>query len=711
MEPTIPNAAVDIAPPTASDSIQRSRVRLSMAPGRLEPMYASVGTAVPEEHGWTFEPKYDGMRVLAFVSGTRVRLMTRNGKDKAAQFPEIVGALRSLASQVRRPLILDGEVIASRRNAPGQFQALQGRFHLKSKEEIARRAAERPATLIAFDVLRDGAAMLAAHPWTARRETLETLLQHAPRGLTLGETTTNGQRMVERARRAGWEGIIAKRVTSRYAPGARSREWLKLKLQYRAEFVVGGFTEPRRTRQHIGALLLGYFDADGRLQYVGHTGGGFDRESLRGMLKRLEPLARATPPFVETPRTNEPAHWVAPKVVVEVKFAEWTSDGRLRQPIFLGVREDKDARDVHAEGESLQQWSRGAVADRAASVLARAPRAAAAERAPRRRATPGASLAVDEIIVQLEAIETDSGEGTLELGRGKSLHVSSLGKVYFGKSGITKGDLMRYYTRVSPLLLPLLEDRPLILKRYPNGIDGPSFFQQNAGAHVPSGVRVMDVEAEDGKKSARIIGGDLLTLLYTVQIGTISVHPWQSRLRTISFADYSTIDLDPGDDVSFARVVELARHLSKELDRFGLIGAVKTSGSSGLHIAMPLPARTTYARSLALAQAISEHVAAEFPELATVERRLKARPPGTTYVDAHQNARGKSVASAYSVRERAGATVSAPLKWDELTPKLRLETFTSETMPRRIARLGDIWGPVMERRNTGRTITRALEEG
>jgi bifunctional non-homologous end joining protein LigD len=651
------------------------------------------------------------MRVLAFVSGTRIRLMTRNGKDKAAQFPEIVDALRSLASKLRRPIILDGEIIASRRNAPGQFQALQGRFHLKSKEEIAQRAAARPATLIAFDLLRDGDHILLAQPWTARRKNLETVLKRAPRGVALGETTSDGQRMVERARRAGWEGIIAKRATARYTPGARAREWLKLKLQYRAEFVVGGFTKPRRTRQHIGALLLGYFDADGRLQYVGHAGGGFDREGLRAMLKRLQPLTRATAPFVETPRTNEAAQWVVPKVVVEVKFAEWTSDGRLRQPIFLGVREDKDARDVHLEGESLQQWSRGAVADRDSTSRARAPGAAATERARRRPTASGAASATDEIIAQLETIEADSGEGTLELGRGKSLHVSSLGKVYFGESGITKGDLMRYYARVSPLLLPLLEDRPLILKRYPNGIDGPSFFQQNAGPNVPSGVRVEEVEADDGKKSQRIIGGDLLTLLYTVQLGTISVHPWQSRLRTIEFADYSTIDLDPGDNVPFARVVEVARHVSKELDRFGLIGAVKTSGSSGLHIAMPLPARTTYARSMALAQAISEHVAGEYPELATVERRLKARPPGTTYVDAQQNARGKSVASAYSARERSGAPVSAPLKWDDLTPKLRLEAFTIGTMPRRIARLGEIWGPVMEHRNSARTIARVLQEG
>ena len=342
-------------------------------------MYATTGTEIPHGDDWTFEPKYDGMRVLAFARpiddeeseaadstiGPKprrrlraVRLMTRNGRDKAAQFPEVVDALRLLAKRAGRPLILDGEIVVLERDRPGRFQTLQSRMHLQNVEQVAVQAREAPAALIAFDMVQDGDAELFAESWSERRARLERLLRgNRLKKVRLSETTPNGGLMVERANAAGWEGVIAKRTTSPYTPGSRSRDWLKLKLQYRAEFVVGGFTEPRNSRQYIGALLLGYFDAEGSLHYVGHMGGGFTREGLAEMHEQLAPLERNTPPFIDPPKTNEPAHWVEPNVVVEVKFAEWTVDGKLRQPIFLGVRDDKDARDVGLEKTSLQEWA------------------------------------------------------------------------------------------------------------------------------------------------------------------------------------------------------------------------------------------------------------------------------------------------------------------------------------------------------------------
>jgi bifunctional non-homologous end joining protein LigD len=338
-------------------------------------MYATLGHALPRGAGWTYEPKYDGMRVLAEASSRHVRLMTRNGKDKRAQFPEVVTALRTLATRAGRTVVMDGEVVARRRRsraaAPkaSEFQQLQARMHLKDAGEIARLAIEAPATMVAFDLLRDGRTVLSARPWTERRERLDALFADFATddpALALSDTSARGATMLARARRAGWEGIIAKRTNARYQSGARSDDWLKLKLLFRAEFVVGGFTEPRRTRPFLGALLLGAYDAAHQLVYVGHMGGGFDREGLRAMRARLEKLERRTPPFAEAPRTNEPAHWVAPKLVVEVKFAEWTTDGKLRQPIFLGVREDKAARDVTIEGVSLQRWGTGEIADDAA---------------------------------------------------------------------------------------------------------------------------------------------------------------------------------------------------------------------------------------------------------------------------------------------------------------------------------------------------------
>jgi bifunctional non-homologous end joining protein LigD len=340
-------------------------------------MYATLGHELPRGPGWTFEPKYDGMRVLADASSRRVRLVTRNGKDKSAQFPEVVAALRALAARAGRAVTLDGEVVARGRRratagttASSEFQQLQARMHLRDAPEVARLSVEAPATLVVFDMLRDGRTSLVTRTWTERRERLEALFASMDDArdpaLVLSATSSRGATMLERARRAGWEGIIAKRTDARYQPGARSDDWLKLKLQFRAEFVVGGFTEPRRTRPFLGALLLGAYDRAGQFAYVGHMGGGFDREGLRTMRARLERMERRVSPFADPPRTNEPAHWVAPKLVVEVKFAEWTADAKLRQPIFLGVRDDKPARDVTIEGVSLQRWGTGEIANDAA---------------------------------------------------------------------------------------------------------------------------------------------------------------------------------------------------------------------------------------------------------------------------------------------------------------------------------------------------------
>jgi len=311
------------------------------------------------------------------------------------------------------------------------------------------------------------------------------------------------------------------------------------------------------------------------------------------------------------------------------------------------------------------------------------------------------------VVAQLDAIEAAGSDGMLELDRG-TLHVSSLDKPYFPKDGISKGDLMRYYAMVAPVLLPAIEGRPLILKRHPNGIDGPSFFQQNV-EEVPEGVRTARVVTGRGRGD-RIVGGNLLTLLYTVQLGTIEVHAWQARVGGNLFADTTTIDLDPSDGVPFAQVVVLAKHIKAEMDRAGVHGAVKTSGSSGIHVVLPMPSRTSFNVAAAVARRLAERVAARHPQIATLERSIRARPKGSIYVDAQQNAEGKSVVAAYSVRARPGATVSAPLEWSELRRTLRLEAFTVKTMPVRLRRVGDLWGAAMKRRNTKRAIDRLLSD-
>jgi bifunctional non-homologous end joining protein LigD len=327
----------------------------SLAAASIEPMALRTGSTIPEGPGWTFEPKYDGIRVLAFVEGATVRLVTRNERDKAKQFPEVVEALHALAARARRRFVLDGEIVALHHGEPTRFQALQPRVNLEDTDAIVQETKKAQAALIAFDLLLDGDDYLIDQPWPVRRERLERLLRHhSAAHLRLGASVPGDARaMLEKARADGWEGIIAKRIDAPYEPGKRSSAWLKLKTLYQQEFVVGGWTEPRNTREYIGALLLGYFDG-GRLSFAGRVGTGFDRAALRSMYERLRPLERKTSPFAEPPKTDEPVHWTRPEVVVEVKFSEWTNDGKLRQPVFLGVRDDKGAHDVVREPVSIQ---------------------------------------------------------------------------------------------------------------------------------------------------------------------------------------------------------------------------------------------------------------------------------------------------------------------------------------------------------------------
>jgi bifunctional non-homologous end joining protein LigD len=504
--------------------------------------------------------------------------------------------------------------------------------------------------------------------------------------------------------------VIAKRIDSTYEPGHRSHNWLKLKIEFRQEFVVGGYTEPRNSREHIGAILLGYFDG-GRFIYVGHTGGGFSRQSLQEMYRRLKPLERKISPFVETPKTNEKAHWVEPKVVVEVKFSEWTADRRLRQPIFLGVRDDKDAQEVGIEKTSVQKKAGRAnsIAKRQArlSVAARAqPRAPRSRSAPivRARRPRAGGYDAESLLSQLTEIEERRGDGTLDFGGDKKLKVSNLDKVFFPNEKFTKGDVMRYYVRIAEFILPTMADRPLVLKRFPNGITGEAFYQQKASETTPPQVRVEEIITDNGDKQPRYIGGDLLTLLYTIQLGAISVDPWHSHLPTLQYADYTIIDLDPGPRANFGRVIQVARWAKEVIDSFGLHAAIKTSGSSGLHIYLPLPPRTPNDAATLVAQLIATKVADAHPKEATIERFVKARGAATVYVDYLQNIQGKTVAAAYCVRAKPGATVSTPLEWSELTDDLEPHDFHLGNAAERFEKIGDIWNEAMRKKNSLRAL-------
>lgn len=312
------------------------------------------------------------------------------------------------------------------------------------------------------------------------------------------------------------------------------------------------------------------------------------------------------------------------------------------------------------------------------------------------------------IVHQLEEIEDSGPGGVVTLGSGAELAVTSLNKIFFPDDGYTKGDLMRYYARVADVILPAIADRPLVLKRYPNGIKGQSFYQQNAAPNVPKGVRVETIRSDRGERQRRYVGGDLTTLLYTVQLGAISVDPWHTRVSDLSAADYTILDLDPGPGTSFRDVVEVALLVHDIIEEYGFTAVPKTSGSSGIHIVIPLEADLSDETAMLAAQIIATQVAERAPSLATVERAVKARPKGTVYVDYLQNIRGKSVAGVYSARARAGATVSTPLEWKEVNAKLDPGKFTIETVPRRLERVGDIWARAMKRRNSVRALLDSL---
>jgi len=403
--------------------------------------------------------------------------------------------------------------------------------------------------------------------------------------------------------------------------------------------------------------------------------------------------------------------------VVEVKFSEWTADGKLRQPIYLGTRDDKDPQDVGREKQSVQK-KESATARTAAKTVAsksRARKRIYAERtllrsgggkSPQRgrgRSAAPRATALARLVRSLQEIEDGNGSGTIEVD-GKRLDVTNLAKVFFPGKKLTKGDLMRYYVTVAPFILPVMKDRPLVLKRFPNGVEAPSFFQQNAG-ETPEGVRVEKIETQGGSTNLRIVGGDLHTLLYTVQLGSISVDPWHSRIQSLDFADYSIIDLDPGPRATFGQVIQVARLIKETLDRLGLHAGVKTSGSSGMHIYLPLPPKTPNEAATLVAQIIATQVAEANPKIATIERAVKARAATAIYVDFLQNIIGKTVAGSYSARANPEALVSTPIRWEELTDDLDPRDFTIETAPSRFAEVGDIWAAALKKPNSLKALS------
>ena len=732
-------------------------------PAALRPMLAVAADESAQERllargDLVFERKHDGIRALVEVApaaGRRgaagapgepaVRIRSRQGNDKTAQFPEVAAGLDALAAGLAGPIVLDGEIVAV--DAAGRalpFERMQGRMHRRGRPRPA--APDAAVVLVAFDLLRDGDEDLRPLPFTERRARLVARLDPDAGGVVrvVPSRTGGGRELRAEAQENDWEGLIVKDPASRYLSGRRHPGWRKLKLVRRQEFVVGGWTEGRSSRAGFGALLVGYYaggtqavppsrpraagghgpaagprrGAD-RLVYAGHVGSGFTRADLDALGAHLHAIAADDSPFTEVPPANETPHWVEPSLVVEVKFTRWTVDGVLRHPVYLGVRTDIAPGDVRREDDAGGRAapdpagaSTAGAPDSAGvsdpdpplprrprpggSTGSRPPSPAAPPSAPAPK--PAADPAIDALCGQLRALESNRKRGVLALPDGSRIPVGNLHKVFWPEPGLTKGDLVRFNLRMSPYLLPVVADRPLVMKRFPNGIDGKWFYQHRSPGELPEGVRVVTVRESPEREDTAVpylIGGALQTLAWMAQLAVISQDPWFSRLPDIAEADWAALDLDPMPEAPFGRVVEVARWLHDELDRLGVPCLAKTSGASGLHIYVPLPPGTPYEAGMIFCQIVATIVASRHPRAATVERTVRRRAADAVYIDYLQNIYGKTLAAAYSARASPFAGVSTPLTWAEVHDGLKTglapSDFTLANIFDRLAGVGDLW--------------------
>lgn len=624
----------------------------------IRPMLARQRPEPFDDDAWIFEIKWDGYRAIAETGPNATRLYSRNGLSFEHAYPDIMQALQD----IRRPLVLDGEIVALDAHGVPGFQLLQN-------------VPDKPVTPVVyyvFDLLEIDGDTLDHLPLIERKRRLRQVLKDGPYLRYSDHVARDGKAFFALLGKRGMEGMIAKRAASPYRRGTRSADWVKVKHHAGQEVVIGGYTAPRNSRKHFGALLLGVYKG-GRLHYVGHTGTGFSEATLRTLAAAMRPLRRATSPFAERIRPNSPPVWVEPRLVGNVRFAEWTSDGHMRQPVFQGLRVDKAPTDVHLEVPTAMPLSR---------TTARRTRAPEKEEAPNDR--------------------------VLRIG-GHEVKLTNQRKVYWPDTGLTKGDLLAYYDRMHRWILPYLKDRPQSLKRNPGGITDPGFYQKDAGDDTPAWVHTEPVPSKSrGTTIDYIVCNDRATLLYLANLGCIELNPWTSRIGRLDKPDHLVIDLDPGERTRFDQVVEAALATKVVLDEIGATGWCKTSGATGLHVYIPTHARYTYTQLAPFAEQLARRVAALLPRTTTVERPIDRRQ-GRLYVDHLQNRQGQTLACAYSVRPVAGATVSTPLAWKEVVLGLDRTRFTLRTVPARVEKMGDLFKGVSGKGIDLKKCLRALE--
>ena len=607
------------------------------------PMLAALAEGVPPGSDWLHEVKWDGYRAIVTLAGGEAELTSRNGNSLTERFQSVAKAVEQAVKTT--DCVLDGEVCALDEQGRASFSAMQ--------------QGSGPLVLYLFDVLEIEGEPVIDLPFTERRQRLDALLDRRNKTVRLSDAFDDGEALYAAASKERLEGIVSKRAASRYAPGKRSREWLKVKTQGRQELVVAGYTKGQGRRSSgFGALVLGVNEG-GELRWAGNVGTGFDDAEMTRLLARMAPLRRETSPFAEVPKMprvrRDDVVWVEPKLVAEIRFAEWTHDGRLRAPVYLGLREDKQAEDVHREREAI-------------------------------------------------APEITKGKRVLKL--------SNLDKPFWPDEGITKGDLLAYYREIAPALVPHLKDRPFTMKRYPDGWQGKFFFQKDAPKHMPDWIPTARFEAStrDKPPKRRLIDfplvNDELALLWMVNMGCIDMNTWYSRVDKPSRPDFVLFDLDPSPDVGFPETVRVALLIKQTLDLLELESHAKTSGSEGIHILVPIARRHTFTETREFSEIIAGAIAQAHPGLATTEW-TKAKRRGVL-IDTNQNGEGKTIASAYSVRPKSGAPVSTPLRWDEVDESLDPTAFTMDAVLERVAREGDLFEGVLTTKQSLGAALRSL---
>jgi bifunctional non-homologous end joining protein LigD len=654
-----------------TNGLDLSEIPRSAFPKIIHPMLATLIDKPFEEQGWQYEIKWDGYRAIALCNKHAVALYSRNQKSFNEKFYPVYDYLKKLALTA----VLDGEIVVLKKTGSSSFGALQN----------WRSEADGELIYYVFDLLWLNGHDLMNLPLFKRRAMLRKILPGEGMIRESRDFRTSMTEFIKAAAGMGLEGIIAKKEDSIYVPGNRNSDWLKLKIQKRHEVVIGGFTRNENSPKIFSSLLVGVFE-NGRFRYTGKIGTGFNNQRQKEMMAQFKPLIVGKSAFEPVPDINKPsrfrpnpplakATWLKPRLVCEVSYSEMTNDGVMRHPAFEGMREDKDAKDVHPEK-----------AETAEAVISN-------KKSGKRTESSGIKLtpAADS---GRKTLLNPSEETQSRIVKGHGLKFSNLSKIFWPKEGYSKRDLLNYYYQAAPYILPYLKDRPQSLNRFPNGILGKSFYQKDVTATAPDWVAQFPYRTSEGENKNFLVVKDEASLLWMANLGAIEMNPWNSTIHAPDNPDWCVIDLDPTEKNSFEQVIETAQMTKKILDRIKVPGFCKTSGSTGIHIYIPMGAKYNYDACQLFGKWIARQVHEALPGFTSIER-MTDRRKGKIYVDYLQNRPKATLAAPYSVRPKPGATVSMPLHWEEVRKGLKMKNFTMRNAMERIKTEGDLFKPVL----------------